>query len=295
MSYWGYRPYVSVADKKAKAAKKRQQLMKKNPDLKPVILQGRTLARTWWGKSWNKNLERYADYQNRIERGRSYVRHEAVLDLQIASGKLEALISGSSSRPYSVAIRIQSLKKDVWNKIKVASEGKLESLQELLIGKFPKALEEIFMHKDTGLFPSPKEISFSCTCPDWADMCKHVAASLYGIGARLDEEPSLFFVLRNIKTRDLVTQAVEDQTRKLLKKADKNISNVLDDSQLSDIFGIDLDHPVRIKKRARKAKSTTKNILSKQKTLKRTQTRQSKKCSTKKVTPSKARSNPRKS
>lgn len=295
MSYWGYRPYVSVADKKAKAAKKRQQLMKKNPDLKPVILQGRTLARTWWGKSWNKNLERYADYQNRIERGRSYVRHEAVLDLQIASGKLEALISGSSSRPYSVAIRIQSLKKDVWNKIKVASEGKLESLQELLIGKFPKALEEIFMHKDTGLFPSPKEISFSCTCPDWADMCKHVAASLYGIGARLDEEPSLFFVLRNIKTRDLVTQAVEDQTRKLLKKADKNISNVLDDSQLSDIFGIDLDHPVRIKKRARKVKSTTKNILSKQKTLKRTQTRQSKKCSTKKVTPSKARSNPRKS
>lgn len=241
MTYWGYPPYVSAAEKKAKAAKKRAQLMKKNPGLKPVLLPGSTLARTWWGKSWNKNLERYADYSNRIGRGRSYVRHGAVLDLQIDPGAVKALVQGSGSKPYSVAIEIKNLNKNIWNEIKATCEGKLESLQELLMGDFPKTLGEIFMQKEAGLFPSPKEINFNCSCPDWADMCKHVAASLYGVGARLDEEPSLFFKLRKVDVDDLVTQAVEDKTRKLLKKAEKKSGKVLDDSRLSELFGIEME------------------------------------------------------
>jgi len=253
MGYRGYPRYVSVAEKQAKAARKLKQLTKKNPDIKPILLEGSAIARTWWGKSWNLNLERYADFSNRIGRGRSYVRHGAVLDLQIDSGKVEALVQGTRSKPYSVVIKIKAVNKMIWKDIKAACEGKLDSLQELLAGKFPKALDEIFMAQGKGLFPSPEEIDFSCSCPDWAYMCKHVAATLYGIGARLDNDPSLFFKLRNAKMKDLVTQALEDKTRKLLKKAEKKPTRVIAESDLADVFGIDIEEPVVVKKKRAKA------------------------------------------
>ena len=260
MGYWGYYPpYVTVAEKKAKAAKKLKQLKKKNPDIKPILIEGTAIARTWWGKSWNHNLERYADYSNRIGRGRSYVRHGAVLDLQIDSGRVESLVQGTRSKPYSVSVKIKAVNKKTWQDIKAVCEGKLDSLQELLAGKFPKALGEIFMAQGKGLFPSPKEIELSCSCPDWAYMCKHVAATLYGIGTRLDEEPGLFFKLRKVKMKDLVTQAVEDKTRKLLKKAKKKTARVIAESDLADVFGIDMEEPVvSSKKRVKAAKKTSK-------------------------------------
>lgn len=246
MGYWGgyYPPYVSVAEKKAKAAKKLKQLKKKNPGIKPVVIEGSTIALSWWGKSWNKNLERYADYSNRIGRGRSYMRHGAVLDLQIDSGKVEALVQGTRAKPYSVIVKIQAIDEKIWQEIKTACGGKLDSLQELLEGKFPKALSNIFMEQGTGLFPSPKDIEFSCSCPDWASMCKHVAATLYGIGARLDEDPGLFFKLRKVRMKDLVTEAVEDKTLKLLEKAKKKTGRVIAESDLADVFGIDMEDPV---------------------------------------------------
>lgn len=241
MAYWGFSKYVSVAEKKAKAAKKLKQLKKKMPDIKPVVLETNTLARTWWGKSWNKNLERYADYENRIGRGRSYLRHGAVLDLKIHSGKVRALVMGSGSKPYEVLISIDAIKKNQWKEIQKQCEGQLKSLQDLLAGKFPRALGEIFFNEKTGLFPNPKNISFDCSCPDWASMCKHVAAVLYGVGARLDEDPSLFFKLRGVKTEDLLAGAIEDTAEKLLEKSKKKGANVIDDADLSDIFGIDMD------------------------------------------------------
>ena len=219
MSYWGYPKYVTVAAKKAKAAKKLKELSKKNPDMKPVVVEGSTIARTWWGKAWTVNLEQYADYSNRIGRGRSYVRHGAVLDLRIEAGEVKALVQGSASKPYSVSVKIQTLKKETWHRIKTACEGTLESFHELLAGKFPKALGEIFVCKDSGMFPAPREIKFACSCPDWADMCKHVAATLYGVGARLDEDPKLFFKLRDAGIDELIKQAVADKTEKLLEKA----------------------------------------------------------------------------
>lgn len=243
MSYWDRFPrYVSVAEKKAKAAKKLKQLSKKNPNMKPVILQGTAIARTWWGKAWNRNLERYADYHNRIGRGRSYVRHGAVLDLQIDSGEVRASVQGSQSSPYSVIISIKTLKKDIWQTIINQCQGMLESLQELINGSFPKAMAEIFTHKDSGLFPSPKEINFSCSCPDWADMCKHVAAALYGIGARLDESPELFFKLRNVEMDKLVGQAISEHKQKLLDLASKKSSRIIEEADLSQTFGIEFEH-----------------------------------------------------
>lgn len=257
MWYGSFPRYVSVAEKRAKAEKKLKQLRKKNPDIRPVVIEGTALARTWWGKSWNINLERYADYSNRIGRGRSYVRHGTVLDLKIESGKVTSLVQGGASKPYSVVIKIKGLSKDIWAKIKGECEGKLDSLPELLAGKFPKALRDIFTEQGKGLFPSPKEIDFDCSCPDWANMCKHVAATLYGVGARLDEDPGLFFKLRKVKVSDLITQAVEDKTKKLLKKAKKKSSRVIDDSDLASVFGIDMEDPAAIPEKAgRKARKT---------------------------------------
>jgi uncharacterized Zn finger protein len=254
MPYWKYAPYVPVSERRAKADKKVKQLRKKNPNIKPVIIDGRALAQTWWGKSWNQNLERYADYSNRIGRGRSYVRHGSVLDLQIVPGRIEALVQGSRSKPYRVDIRIKEMNKLNWLKIKNACEGSLESLQELLAGKFPKLLADTFMAQGKGLFPTPDEIEFECSCPDWAYMCKHVAAVLYGIGARLDENPALFFELRKLEIGDLVNRAVEDKTRKLLDRARRKSARVMEETDLEDVFGIVMEKDVDFKKAKKTAR-----------------------------------------
>ena len=243
MRYWGYPEYVTVAEKKARAARKLKELSKKNTNMKPVLIEGSAIARTWWGKAWNRNLEQYADYSNRIGRGRNYVRHGAVLDLQIESGEVNALVQGSRQKPYSVSIKIQTLKKDIWHKIKTLCEDTLESFQELLAGAFPKTLGEIFTSTDTGMFPAPREIKFSCSCPDWASMCKHVAAVLYGVGARLDEDPKLFFRLRDADITKLIKQTVAGRTEKLLEKASRKSSRIMEDADLSAVFGIDFEEP----------------------------------------------------
>jgi uncharacterized Zn finger protein len=243
MSYYdgyGFPRYVSVAEKRARARRKLEQLKKKQPGIRPVVIEANALVHTWWGKAWNGNLEKYADYANRIGRGRSYVRHGAVLDLQIKPGEVQALVQGSRGSPYTIAIKIKPINASVWRQIQAACEGQLASLQELLEGRFPKGLAELFTAKGSGLFPAPQEITFHCSCPDWAYMCKHVAAVLYGIGARLDEDPGLFFVLRKVKMEDLITQAVRDQSVRLLRQAKKKTSRVIDDADLGEVFGIEM-------------------------------------------------------
>lgn len=241
MSYYDGYEYVTVAQNKAKAQKSLEKLRKQNPDIAPVVITGRSLAKTWWGKAWNNNLERYSDYSNRIGRGRSYVRNGAVLDLNITPGRIAALVQGSRSKPYRVNISIEPLNKNTWDAITKACEGKIDSLQELLEGKFPKTLAELFTAHGKGLFPAPKEISFDCNCPDWATMCKHIAATLYGVGARLDENPALFFVLRNVNIDELVSKAIAQKTQTLLRKSGKKSSRVISDGDIAAMFGIDME------------------------------------------------------
>jgi uncharacterized Zn finger protein len=236
-----YPEYIPVAQRRANAERKLRQLQKKHPHLQPVILDSQTLAKSWWGKSWNSNLERYADYSNRIGRGRSYVRHRAVLDLQLTSGKVTAMVQGSESEPYDVEVKVDKLSAKNWASIRKACEGAFDSLSELLAGKFPQTLKDLFFAKGAGLFPSPREIHFDCSCPDWASMCKHVAATLYGVGARLDDDPALFFTLRRINIDDLITQTVTETAQTLLSKAGQQSQNVLQDVDLGDVFGIKLD------------------------------------------------------
>ncbi len=238
---WGFPRYVSVGEKRAKAQKKLAQLKKKNPNITPLVLNGTKLARTWWGMAWNTNLEKYADYSNRIGRGRSYIRNGCVLNFKINPGEVTSLVQGTSSRPYEVVVKIKPLKKEAWSKIKKQCEGRIESLQELIEGRFPKNLAEVFTAKGKGLFPSPEEIKFSCSCPDWASMCKHVAATLYGVGVKLDDDPKLFFLLRKAEMDNLITEALRDKSRKILKKAEKKTSRVIDDLDAAKMFNIDID------------------------------------------------------
>jgi uncharacterized Zn finger protein len=244
MSRYGYRfpKYVSVEEKRAKAEKKIQQLKKKNPGISPIQIQGRTLADSWWGISWNKNLEGYADFSNRIGRGRSYVRHGAVLDLTITKGKILSLVQGSGSRPYKVEISIKKVKPSVWKMIIRECQGKIDSLGSLIDGNLPKTMETLLTDRQTGIFPHPSEIKFSCSCPDWALMCKHVAATLYGVGSRLDQNPSLFFTLRGVRMEDLVSQAVRKEADDLLKRArSKTSGRIIKDADFSTAFGIDME------------------------------------------------------
>jgi len=241
MVYWRFPKYVTVGEKKRKAENKLKKLMKKNPGMKPVRIAGRAIATTWWGKAWNTNLEQYADYANRIGRGRSYVRHSAVLDLQVDPGRVTSQVQGSRSKPYVVVVEIKKISRSNWRNIKNACEGKFDSLKKLLAGKFPRSLGELFTQTGKGLFPTPNEIKFSCSCPDWAGMCKHVAATLYGIGARLDEDPGLFFKLRKARMDDLVSEAVAETSKSILKKAERKTGRVMDTADLSDLFGIDMD------------------------------------------------------
>ncbi len=263
--------YVSVGEKLAKAQKKLEQLKKKNPNITPLILHGTKLAHTWWGIAWNTNLEKYADYSNRIGRGRSYIRNGCVLDFKIKPGEITSLVQGTGSRPYEVAIKIKPLNKEAWNEMKKQCEGKIESLQELIEGRFPKNLIEIFTAKGEGLFPSPKEIKFSCSCPDWASMCKHVAATLYGVGAKLDDDPKLFFLLRKTEMDDLITEALYDKSKKMLKKAEKKTSRVIDDLDAVKMFGIDIDEKTSSVKAPMLTKRKSKKRIIKIKTKKQKQ------------------------
>lgn len=239
--YSGYPEYVSVGERRATAERQLKNLAKKNPNLKPIRIHGRTIATTWWGKSWNSNLERYADYSNRIGRGRSYVRSGSVLDLQITPGKITALVQGSQSQPYEIAVTIDKLSAANWNVIRTACQGSFDSLSELLRGRFPQSLKDLFFEQSSGLFPAPKEIHFDCSCPDWASMCKHIAAVLYGVGARLDHDPSLFFSLREIDIDEVITETVASAADTLLRKAASRSKNVLEDADIGDVFGIQMD------------------------------------------------------
>jgi len=239
MGYYGFE-YVSVAKKRAMAQKTIEKLRKKHADLAPVTIEGRALTKTWWGKAWNDNLESYSDYANRIGRGRSYVRNGAVLDLKIGAGRVTALVQGSRPQPYEVTIDIEPLAGSTWEGITRACRGRIESLQELIEGRFPKALAQLFTARGTGLFPAPREISLHCSCPDWAVMCKHVAAVLYGVGARLDENPALFFVLRDVNIDSLITQVVADTSAALLRKSAPPGARIIE-GDLGALFGIDLD------------------------------------------------------
>ena len=235
MSYFGWRPYVPVAERRRRAERKLAKLKRQGQSVAPVWIEGRTIAKSFWGKSWCINLERYSDYENRVPRGRTYVRNGSVVDLQIAKGKVAAMVAGSAL--YKIKITIAPVKAARWKAICRDCAGAIDSLVELLQGRLAKGVMERVCREGDGLFPSPEEIKLSCSCPDWADMCKHVAAALYGVGARLDEKPQLLFVLRGVDENELLASAGQDLA---LTRAAPSAAKVLDDSDVAALFGLEM-------------------------------------------------------
>ena len=235
MAFWGEWPrYVPVAERRAKAQREMEKLRNKGQNIQPVTLDGRTLARSFWGKGWCDHLESFSDYMNRLPRGRTYVRNGSVCHLDIQPGRVEAIVSGSEL--YRVAIRITEIKAATWAFIKAKCSGHIGSLLELLQGKLSGQVMTIVTHRQYGLFPQPGEMTLDCSCPDWATMCKHVAAVLYGVGSRLDTRPELLFLLRGVDAQELITTEMA-----LPDAAASATGDILAGDQLSAIFGIDLD------------------------------------------------------
>ncbi|MDH4203539.1 MAG: SWIM zinc finger family protein [Phycisphaerae bacterium] len=230
--YW--RPYVPVAQRRAKALKKMEKLQKQGIHVQPVEIEGRTIARSFWGKAWCDHLESFSDYDNRLPRGRTYVRNGSVCHLEIKKSRIEAMVSGSEL--YKVEIAIKPLKSSLWKSIKQLCSGKIGSMLELLQGRLSDHVMSIVTHREQGLMPLPREISLKCSCPDWAVMCKHVAAVMYGVGSRLDAVPELLFTLRGVNADELITTDMA-----LPVPSAQSSENVIADDKISDIFGIEMD------------------------------------------------------
>lgn len=243
MSYFRWKPYVPVAKRRANAARQVKQLQKKGKAIEPVTVTGRNIAHTFWGQAWCDHLERFSDFANRLPRGRTYVRNGSVCHLGIGAGRIEAIVSGSEL--YDIAIAIKPLPEDKWQKLRERCTGKIGSLLELLQGRFSGQVMEIVTDREQGLFPLPGEIEMSCSCPDWADLCKHLAAVLYGVGARLDQRPELLFELRGVDHQELISADIDlgpDLTRDLTRPGKEGGKHRrLETDDLADVFGIELD------------------------------------------------------
>ena len=238
MSYFGYAPYVPVAERRKKAERAAAKARKNGASMDGVAAYRGAIAKTFWGKAWCTNLEQYSDFENRLPRGRTYVRSGAVIDLKLSGGEVTAQVMGSSL--YTVKVRVAKVEVLAWQAISAECADSIGSLVELLQGKLSSAVMERICRPSTGLFPEPKALIFACSCPDWADMCKHVAAALYGVGARLDKQPELLFALRGVDAKELVARAAAGMTSTQKKPVS---SRVLDDASLANLFGLEMAEP----------------------------------------------------
>jgi uncharacterized Zn finger protein len=234
--YNQWAPYVPVAERRRKAEAEMAKLKKKGHPVSPVVIQGRAIATTVWGKGWCQNLESYADFANRLERGRTYVRNGSVVDLQLSPGRVEARVSGSSM--YRIEATVKPVPKARWQALCADCSGGIDSLVELLQGRFAGGVMERLCRKGDGLFPAPKEIELRCSCPDGAYLCKHLAAVLYGIGARLDERPELLFTLRQVDAGALIAKAGAGLSA---AGATAPGERTLASDDLGALFGLELD------------------------------------------------------
>ncbi len=231
---YDYKPYVPVAKRRAQAAREVARRVKQGQAISPVVIEGRSIVSTFWGKAWCTNLESYSDFANRLPRGRTYVRNGSVVDLKLAKGRITALVSGSEI--YTVQIDIAALPQKAWQDVKKRCAGRIGSLVELLQGKLSNAVMEAVTDRSQGLFPKPQEIAMRCSCPDYAGMCKHLAAVMYGIGNRLDSSPELLFELRGLDHRELIEQAIPTTPTRAKRGAP-----TIESSELGAIFDIEIN------------------------------------------------------
>lgn len=260
--------YEDVREQKKRLEREIAKRIKRGEkfEVLPAPAGQKKLCTTFWGQAWCKNLESYQQYESRLPRGRSYLRQGKVYNLEIEPGKLCAVVAGSEL--YETSVYIQPLPKKQWKEIVVAGAGQVGSMLDLLGGKLGDGLMKVLTDSQDGLFPKPKEIRFDCSCPDHADMCKHVSALLYGVGVLLDTKPELLFTLRGVDQAELLSNASNAAITDLSSNAGD-----LAEADLSAIFGIDLGTEVvatavdapKSEKKAVQKKPTTKKAAKKAK------------------------------
>lgn len=233
MRYRGWYSPPTVAELRFGALEQIRRLRKAGQEIRPVEpISGHRIATTFWGKAWCDNLLRYSDFANRMPRGRKYVRSGSVVHLAVDAGCVRALVSGTDL--YEIEIGVQPLPAERWAALRTACAGEVGSLVALLSGRPPERVMEMVSRPAEGLFPAPGEIALDCSCPDWAAMCKHAAAALYGIGARFDHAPEQLFRLRGVSAEDLVGAAVE-------AASEASEGGALASDDLSALFGVEIE------------------------------------------------------
>ncbi len=235
MAHYGWKPYVPVAKRRANAARKVKRLAKTGKKIEPVEITGRKITHSFWGEAWCDHLEKFSDYENRLPRGRTYVRNGSVCHLGIGEGRIEAIVSGSEL--YDICINIQPLPANKWKLLRDRCTGKIGSLLELLQGRFSSQVMEVVTDREQGLFPKPDEIGMHCSCPDWATLCKHLAAVLYGVGARLDQHPELLFKLRGVDHGELISADLDISSATRGEGKRRRLAS----DDLSGLFGVEID------------------------------------------------------
>jgi uncharacterized Zn finger protein len=233
-AWFEYVPVHKRIESARKRAAKRAKAFGRQPE--PVAITGTGIAKTFWGKAWCRNLENYSDFSNRLPRGRTYARNGSVVDLLVTRGRVEAIVAGSMV--YDVAIAIAPLSPVKWRAIKTDCASSIGSLVDLLTGRLDDDVIRRLVKPGEGMFPSPREVNVKCSCPDGARLCKHLAAVLYGVGARLDTRPELLFLLRGVEQTDLVAAATKESVSQAIRG---DAAHALAAGDLPAIFGIDLD------------------------------------------------------
>ncbi len=256
--YWSYKPYVSVADRRVNAAKQMDKLRKSGKVITPIEpFKGKKIASTFWGQAWCTHIECLSDFESRLDRGKTYVRNGSVCHLEIKPGLVEAKVCGSEI--YDIKVKIDPLPEKTWEAIKQKCRGQIGSVVELLQGKFSDSVMKILTDPDGGMFPDADDFGLDCNCPDFARLCKHLAAVLYGVGVRLDTQPELLFVLRGVDHFELIKEAAVH-----VEPSGESAAATIADADLADVFGIDIDiapppKPARsVKKVPEKSKKTAK-------------------------------------
>lgn len=231
MAFWR-KPYVPVAQRREKARQEIRSLLKKGQVPQPIAIEGRAMAASFWGKAWCTHFESFSDYSNRLPRGKTYARNGSIVHLDISSGRIDAVVSGSSL--YKISVVIAPLPRERWKAIVQKAAGGIGSIIELLRGEFSNEIMGIVTDPADGLFPKSGEIKLDCSCPDWAEMCKHLAAVLYGVGNRLDSRPDLLFLLRGVDPQELISTDIA------LPSVSES-AHAIPDNALAGLFGITLD------------------------------------------------------
>jgi uncharacterized Zn finger protein len=214
--------------------------MKKNPSIHPFSVTSKRMAVNWWAKKWNAHLKNYTLETIPLEKGKVHLRCHALADFKMTSKGVQAIVLGSKIKPYDVTIAMEPIAKTAWARIQKLCDGDFESFEKILGHHFPKKMDNIFSNKPTGLFPLPKEISFTCSCSNRGKICKHTAVVLYAIGAKIDQDPQLLFKLRGVNILEFISNSIHAERKKILKKTNNKNLKILKNTNLAETFNIEI-------------------------------------------------------